>query len=164
MTTLPLLIRPELPDDAQAVERLHARAFGPGRYARTPYRLREGVPHRPDLSFTALVGTFLVGSVRMGPILIGGRAALMLGPLAVDPSFENRGIGSGLMNRSLDAARAGGEALVLLVGDAPFYARFGFERVPAGTLMLPGPVDPGRVLWLALQDGAKAMRGMVTGG
>ncbi|KQP59159.1 MULTISPECIES: N-acetyltransferase [unclassified Methylobacterium] len=154
MTTLPLLIRPESAEDAAAVERLHARAFGPGRFARTPYRLREGVPPLPTLSFTALVGTFLVGSVRVGPIRIGTDDALMLGPLTVDPSFENRGIGSALMNRSLDAARQGGHPLMLLVGDAPYYARFGFTRVPHGALTLPGPVDPARVLWRALQPDA----------
>ncbi|WP_375409999.1 GNAT family N-acetyltransferase [uncultured Methylobacterium sp.] len=156
MTSLPLLIRQEHAEDAQGIDRLHARAFGPGRYARTPYRLREGVSHCPELSFTALVGTFLVGSVRIGPIRVGTSDALMLGPLTVDPSFEGRGIGSALMRRSLDAARAGGHALVLLVGDAPYYARFGFERVPAGALALPGPVDPARVLWCELLDGAFA--------
>ena len=153
MTTLPLLIRPEVAEDAEPIDRLHARAFGPGRYARTPYRLREGVDHFADLSFTALVGTFLVGSVRIGPISIGASDALMLGPLTVDPSFENRGIGSALMRRSLDAAKAGGHTLVLLVGDAPYYARFGFERVPTGALTLPGPVDPARVLWCELVAG-----------
>lgn len=162
MTTLPLLIQPERAEDAQAIDRLHSRAFGPGRFARTPYRLREGVSHCPDLSFTALVGTFLVGSVRIGPIRVGTSDALMLGPLTVDPSFESRGIGSALMRRSLDAARTGGHGLVLLVGDAPYYARFGFERVPAGVLTLPGPVDPARVLRCELVEGVMAeIRGAV---
>ena len=156
MTSLPLLIRPELAEDAQAIDRLHARAFGPGRYARTPYRLREGVGHFANLSFTALVGTFLVGSVRIGPVRVGTKDALMLGPLTVDPSFENRGIGSALMRRGLDAARDGGHALVLLVGDAPYYARFGFQRVPPGVLTLPGPVDPARVLWCELSKSTLA--------
>lgn len=88
MTSLPLIIRQELPGDAAAIERLHERAFGPGRYARTASRLREGAPHDPALSFASHVGTFLVGSVRMTPILAGGGPGLMLGPLTVDPAFE----------------------------------------------------------------------------
>lgn len=155
MTALPLVIRPEHPDDAEAIERLHGRAFGPGRFARTAYRLREGAPPLPELCFAALVGTYLVGSVRIGPVAAGGRAFLSLGPLTVDPSFEGRGIGAGLMQAGLDAARAAGHGLVVLVGDAPYYARFGFEPVPAGRLVLPGPVDPRRFLWLELAEGAR---------
>jgi predicted N-acetyltransferase YhbS len=82
--------------------------------------------------------------------------ALMLGPLTVDPAFEGRGIGAALMVRSLEAARAGGHALVLLVGDEPYYARFGFRRVPAGQLAMPGPVDPARFLAHELVEGALA--------
>ncbi|GJE46336.1 GNAT family N-acetyltransferase [Methylobacterium soli] len=156
MSPLSLVIRPEHPDDGPAIERLHARAFGPGRFARTPYRLREGVGHLPDLSFTALVGTYLVGSVRIGPALAGAEPLLVLGPLTVDPSFDGRGIGAGLMRASLDAARAGGHGLVILVGDAPYYTRFGFTPVPPGHLTLPGPVDPARFLWLELTAGACA--------
>jgi len=163
MTALPLLIRPELPGDAEPIERLHERAFGPGRFARTAFRLREGAPPIPELSFTALVGTLLVGSVRVTPILAGGRPALMLGPLTVDPAFENRGIGAALMTRALEAARAAGHALVLLVGDEPYYARFGFKRIPPGMLTLPGPADPARFLANELVEGAlEQARGPVT--
>ena len=119
MTALPLVIRPEHPDDAPAIERLHARAFGPGRFARTAYRLREGGAPLPDLCLTALVGTYLVGSVRIGSAEAGGGPLLVLGPLTVDPSFSDRGIGTSLMRASLDAARAAGNGLVILVGDAP---------------------------------------------
>ncbi len=155
VTTLPLIIRPEHPDDAVAIERLHARAFGPGRFARTAYRLREGVAPLAELCLTALVGTYLVGSVRIGPAEADGGPLLVLGPLTVDPSFSDRGIGTRLMQASLDAARATGHGLVILVGDAPYYRRFGFEPVPAGRLVLPGPVDPARFLWLALHAGAE---------
>ncbi|MEE7456670.1 GNAT family N-acetyltransferase [Methylorubrum populi] len=158
MTALPLVIRPEHPDDAPAIERLHARAFGPGRFARTAYRLREGGSPLPDLCLTALVGTYLVGSVRIGSAEAGGGPLLVLGPLTVDPSFSDRGIGTSLMRASLDAARAAGHGLVILVGDAPYYARFGFRPVPPGRLALPGPVDPARFLWLELFDGASAGR------
>jgi predicted N-acetyltransferase YhbS len=156
MTQLPLVIRPELPGDAEPIERLHERAFGPGRFARTAFRLREGASHVPALSFTALVGTLLVGSVRLTPVMAGAAPALMLGPLTVDPAFENRGIGRALIERSLAAARAAGHRLVLLVGDEPYYARFGFRRVPEGRLAMPGPVDPARFLVLELADGALA--------
>lgn len=158
MTALPLVIRPEHPDDAPAIERLHARAFGPGRFARTAYRLREGGAPLPDLCLTALVGTYLVGSVRIGAAEAGGGPLLVLGPLTVDPSFSDRGIGTSLMRASLDAARGAGHGLVILVGDAPYYARFGFRPVPPGRLALPGPVDPARFLWLELFDGASAGR------
>jgi predicted N-acetyltransferase YhbS len=157
MTQLPLVIRTELPADAEAIERLHERAFGPGRFARTAERLREGAPHILDLSFTALVGTLLVGSVRLTPVHAGAAHALMLGPLTVDPAFEKRGIGSALTTRALAAAREHPEhALVLLVGDEPFYRRFGFARVPEGQLVMPGPVDPARFLALDLKAGALA--------
>lgn len=154
MTQLPLVIRPESPADADAVERLHERAFGPGRFARTAYRIREGAPHRLDLSFTALVGSLLVGSVRLTPVTAGDVPALMLGPLTVDPAFESRGIGRALIERALDAARVAGQGLVLLVGDEPYYSRFGFKRLPPGRLAMPGPVDPDRLLAAELVEGA----------
>lgn len=156
MTELSLTLRPEAPGDADAIERLHERAFGPGRFARTAYRLREGAPHDPALSFAAHVGTLLVGSVRISPIWAGREKALVLGPLTVEPAFENRGIGAALMTRALDAARARGHSLVLLVGDEPYYRRFGFVPVPPGQLVMPGPVDPRRFLALELSAGALA--------
>lgn len=158
MTSLPLAIRQELAVDGAAIERLHERAFGPGRFARTAFRLREGVPPDAGLSFAAHVGTFLVGSVRVTPVMAGGCKALMLGPLTVDPAFEGRGIGAALMNRSIDAARAAGHDLVLLIGDAAYYQRFGFRVIPPGQLALPGPADLARFLALELGEGALATR------
>lgn len=154
MTDLAIHIRPEMPGDADAILHLHERAFGPGRFARTAFRLREGAPALPDLSFAALVGTLLVGSVRMSPIFAGREPALALGPLAVEPAFEKRGIGAALMERALEAGRAAGHTLVLLVGDEPYYGRFGFSVVPKGRLRLPGPVDPARLLAAELAPGA----------
>jgi predicted N-acetyltransferase YhbS len=163
MTELSLLIRTEQPIDSEAIERLHERAFGPGRFARTASRLREGASHLLDLSFTALVGTLLVGSVRMTPVMAGGVPALMLGPLTVEPAFESRGIGAALMRRALDAAKAKGHTLVLLVGDEPYYSRFGFKRIPPQQLQLPGLVTPARFLALELVDGAMAsVQGLVS--
>ncbi|WP_020186357.1 N-acetyltransferase [Methylopila sp. 73B] len=154
MTSLPLALLHEQPSDEAAIDYLQERAFGPGRFARSAYRLREGVAPARDLSFVARVGTFLVGSNRMTPILIGGRDALLLGPLVVDPAFRSKGIGLALLNASLEAAANNGHRLVMLVGDEPYYARVGFTRVPAGRVSLPGPVDPRRVLWRALVEGA----------
>jgi predicted N-acetyltransferase YhbS len=158
MTSLPLTIRHELPVDSAAIERLHERAFGPGRFARTAFRLREGVPPDPALSFAAHVGTFLVGSIKVTPVLAGGHPALMLGPLTVDPAFEGRGIGAALMNRSIEAARAAGHDLIVLIGDAPYYARFGFRPIPREQLVLPGPANPERFLALELVAGVLAQR------
>ena len=90
----------------------------------------------------------------MTPVRIGDAPALMLGPLTVDPAFRGRGIAAGLVSRSLDAARASGHGLVMLVGDEPYYRRFGFTRTPAGRLVMPGPVDAARVLWCELVSGA----------
>ena len=154
MTSLPLDIVPEAPDHADAIEKLHERGFGPGRFARSAFRLREGAATLPGLSFIARVGTLLVGSVRLSPIRIGNTPAILLGPLAVDPAFTNRGIGSALLEAGLDAAKTQGHKLVLLVGDEPFYGRLGFKRVPYKQVTLPGPVDPDRVLICELQPGA----------
>jgi len=156
MSDLSVTILPETADDAPAIERLHERTFGPGRYARTAYRIREQFTHRCDLSFTARIGTLLVGSVRSTPICIGSTAALLLGPLTIEPPFRERGIGRALIDRSLSAAREKGHRLVVLVGDEPYYGGSGFKRIPKGTVTMPGPVDPARLLVAELVDGAFA--------
>ena len=163
MTDLPLVLAPVSPRDAASIEKLEQRAFGPGRFARTAYRLREGAARDPALSFTAHVGTFLVGSIQMTPVVCGGAPALLLGPLTVEPAFHSRGIGGSLINAALTGAQSAGHALVILVGDEPYYRRFGFVRVPAGQLVMPGPVDTGRFLARELTPGALgAARGAVT--
>jgi predicted N-acetyltransferase YhbS len=154
MTDLSLTILTEKPEDAAAIERLHERTFGPGRYARTAYRIRERLSHRLDLSYTARIGTLLVGSVRLTPVRIGETPALLLGPLTIEPPFRERGIAKALMERALNDARAQGHRLVVLVGDEPYYARVGFKRVPKGTISMPGPVDPARMLAAELVEGA----------
>ncbi len=156
MADLPLTLKPLTEADLPAIERLSARAFGPGRYARSAYRLREDVPADPALSFVACVGTLLVGSNLMTPIRVGAAPALLLGPLTVDPAFRSGGIGETLAVRSLDAARQAGHALVLLVGDLPYYVRFGFKTVPPGRVAFCGPVDPARFLYCELVTGAFA--------
>lgn len=154
MTDLALAISPETPADAEAIERLTERTFGPGRYARTAYRIREGRAHLLSLSFVARVGTLLIGSVRLTPVRVGTAKALLLGPLTVEPPFRSRGIGRALIARALDDAKAQGHALVFLVGDAPFYMRAGFKPVPKGQVTMPGPVDPARLLVCELAPGA----------
>jgi predicted N-acetyltransferase YhbS len=162
MTDLSLTILTEKPEDAAAIERLHERTFGPGRFVRTSERIRERIPHRLDLSYTARIGTLLVGSVRLTPIRIGETSALMLGPLTIEPPFRDRGIGRAMMERALNDARTKGHKLVVLVGDEPYYARVGFRRVPNGAIKMPGPADPARILAAELIDGALAgVRGVV---
>jgi len=154
MNDLSLTILPETADDGAEIERLHERTFGPGRYAKTAYRIREGATHSLPLSFTARIGTLLVGSVRLSQVRIGQAKALLLGPLTVEPPFRDRGIGLRLMERSMAEAKRVGHRLVLLVGDEPYYARAGFKRAPKGRVKLPGPVDPHRLLVAELVDGA----------
>ena len=156
------IIRPEREEDGGAVETLVRLGFGPGRFAKTTYRLREGV--RPDskLSFVAEKqdgvaekqdGGELLGSVRFWPIIVGERSTLLLGPLAVRPDLRGIGIGIALMQRGIDEARALGHDSVVLVGDESYYARVGFAKLPPGHVRFPGPVDPARILGLALQPG-----------
>jgi len=154
MNDISLSILPESKDDAEAIERLHERTFGPGRYAKTAYRLREQVEHSIDLSFIARIGTLLVGSVWLSPIRIGESKALLLGPLTVEPAFRERGIGQALIARALKEASAKGHRLVILVGDEPYYGKCGFKRIPPGCAIMPGPVDPARLLVAELVDGA----------
>jgi predicted N-acetyltransferase YhbS len=156
MPDLPLVLEPETPDDAEAILRLNERVFGPGRFARTAYRLRETTAADLSLSFVARVGPLLVGANAMTPVSIGGKPALLLGPLIVEPVFRSQGIGEALVQRSLQAAKAAGWTLAILVGDEPYYARMGFACAPPGRIALPGPVDPARLLYCELEPGALA--------
>jgi predicted N-acetyltransferase YhbS len=154
MSDLSLTILAETSNDAQAIERLHERTFGPGRFVLSAYRIREHVDHLLDLSFTAWIGTLLVGSVRQLPVVIGDTKALLLGPLTVEPPFRSRGVGHTLLERALRDAKARGHRLVLLVGDEAYYRRAGFKVVPQGRATMPGPVDYSRLLVAELVDGA----------
>jgi predicted N-acetyltransferase YhbS len=154
MTDLSLSILAETANDALAIERLNARTFGPGRFVLSSYRLREHVEHRLDLSFTARIGTLLVGSVRQSPVCIGDTPALLLGPLTVEPPFRCRGIARALLDRALREAKAKSHRLVVLVGDEAYYGRVGFKVIPKGHASMPGPVDTKRLLVAELVDGA----------
>jgi predicted N-acetyltransferase YhbS len=149
-----LVIAPETPAEAAAVAALIERAFGPGRYAKSAERLREGNHFLPELSFVAHEGGSVVGAVRLWPVRIGERPALLLGPIAVDPTARRRGLGAALAQRACEAAAEAGHALVVLVGDLGFFERTGFQRLEPGRIRLPGPADPQRILVKALQDGA----------
>lgn len=151
--------------DAPAISALHARVFGPGRFVRSAYRVREGTRFASPYCRVALIGDRIVAALRHTQIKIGDQpGGLMLGPLAVDPDFANLGYGRRLIAESIDLARAEGEELVMLVGDMAYYGRLGFQPVkPFGKLYLPGPADPTRILALELRAGALAdLAGLVT--
>jgi len=148
-------IRHEQKGDAAAVERLVDLGFGPGRLAKTAYRLREGVAADERLSFVAEDDTHtLLGSVRFWPVRIGQTPCLLLGPLAVEPKLRGRGIGIGLMQRGIEEAKGLDYEAIVLVGDEPYYAKVGFTRLPPGRVRFPGPVDASRVLGLGLKPNA----------
>lgn len=154
-----ILLDQQQPEDIRAVESLLDEAFGPARHAKTAQRLRDGRRPSPGLAFVAryigpwgaqLVGTLSFWDVRLGPAVPG----LMLGPIAVDEEHRSSGIGALMIRRGLEAARAKGHGAVVLVGDAPYYERFGFTCDLTRNLVLPGPVDEARFLGLELAVGA----------
>jgi predicted N-acetyltransferase YhbS len=146
-------VRLERPDEAALVDALNADCFGPGRFAKSAYRLREGVAPIPELSFVAMEKDLLRGSVRFWPIVVAGTEALLLGPLAVQGDQRGRGIGIALMLAGIEAAHKGSWPFILLVGDEPYYTRAGFARLPPGRVKFPGPVDQNRILGLSLKAG-----------
>ena len=159
---LEAVLKPERPEDHALVDALIDRAFGPGRFVKTAERLREGNTPRRDLSLVAWAGGEAVGCVRMWPIHIGEAQAVLLGPFAVDDAQRSRGLGARLIRRACEAAKAAGHAVILLVGDEPYFAPLGFARDAARRVVLPGPVDQGRVLALALKPGGTdGLSGMV---
>lgn len=149
-------IRPETPPDSVEVETLYDTVFAPGRTALSSYRLRTG-PLVPDLSLIARDDyDALAGAIRYWPVRVGeaGTPALLLGPVAVHPTRQGEGIGGLLIRESLGRAEAAGWTRVILVGDAPYYGRFGFSRETAAGLEYPAPTNPDRLLARALEPGA----------
>jgi predicted N-acetyltransferase YhbS len=144
----------ERAEDGPLVDDLIDRAFGPGRFAKTAERLREGSHLRADLSVCAWDGPVLVGAARQWPVRIGETPAMFLGPFAVEAGWRSRGLGGALISRACGLAQAAGERLTLLVGDMAYFGALGFQRPPAGAVVLPGPVDPRRVLWRSHRPGA----------
>jgi predicted N-acetyltransferase YhbS len=145
----------EQPDHAGAIEDILDIAFGRNRTGKTVYRLRADVPPVEELCFVAVRGDAVEGTIRYWPVTIGGATpALLLGPVAVAEHRRSEGLGAVLIRYSLDRAAALGHQIVLLVGDAPYYQRFGFSRTRTLGLTLPGPVDLDRFLGLDLMPGA----------
>lgn len=146
----PLRITPEVSSDRAEVEALVLRAFGPGRFAKTAERLRERAPLAAG--FVAREDDHLIGSVRLWSIVIGDTPALFLGPIAVDAERRRDGVGADLVAACIAQAEAVGRAGILLVGDPPYFERFGFKGAPSITL--PGPADPRRVMWRSISTSA----------
>jgi predicted N-acetyltransferase YhbS len=155
-------IRHERPADATAREVLLDLSFGACRFTKTSERLREGRRPAEGLSLVATHCGRAVGTVRLWHVAIKERPALLLGPLAVHPDCRNRGAGAALMQHVLTQAAHRDHAAVLLVGDAPYYARFGFSADKTGELLLPGPYERDRLLACELKPGAlDGARGMI---
>ncbi|MEQ8658467.1 MAG: N-acetyltransferase [Hyphomicrobiales bacterium] len=149
--------------DEPRVNALHERVFGPGRFARTAFRLREKAAPFLSLSLVAEEAGTLIGAVSMSRIAVGDTNGVLLGPLAVLPEKRDVGVGKALLFQAVEAAHRSGEPFVLLVGDLPYYAPAGFEVVPLGTMTMPGPVDPSRLL-IAMSSSANALpAGVVRG-
>ncbi len=148
-------LKPEKPEDWWEVEALFDLCFAPGREALSSYRLRDDVPPVPGLSQVARdENNILTGAIRFWPVRVGGQPVLLLGPVAVHPTHQGEGLGAVLIEGGVEAARRGGWARVMLVGDAPYYGRFGFERLV--NVVMPPPTNPDRVLGQALAEGAWA--------
>ena len=155
-------LHPETADDWWEVEALYDLCFAPGREALSSYRLRDGVPPVADLSSVARdPDGILAGAIRYWPVHVADHTALLLGPIAVHPTRQGEGLGGFLIRSSLHLAQDHGWARVLLVGDAPYYQRFGFTRLDG--VEMPPPTNPDRVLGHALQSQAwDGITGQVT--
>jgi len=147
----------ERPADVSLIEPLLDRCFGFDRHHKTVYRLREGVAPLPELSFAAVAsGDGLLGSLRFWPVCIGAAPAILLGPLAVEPALQGRGIGRGLLRHGLIQAKYQDAKICVVVGAPGYYAPFGFENAAGHGLILPGPVAPERFQVLEIVPGALA--------
>ncbi len=163
-----VVTRPVAPEDIPLISALHDRVFGPGRFARTAYRVREQMGPASEISRFCLLAAAdkrLIAALRMSEISIGGtKGAALLGPLVVAPEYAGQGYGRALVKDAMEAMREAGLKLVVLVGDEPYYGRFGFKPVTPGTIVFPGPVNPARILAAELEDGALAhFSGLISG-
>jgi predicted N-acetyltransferase YhbS len=160
----PYEIRAELGSDVAARDSLLDVCFGASRHARTCQRLRDGRLPAEGLAFSVVAQGRLVGTIRLWHVDAGGRAALMLGPLAVDPAVRELGIGAALMDHAIAAAQARGHGAIVLLGDVPYYSRFGFTLAKMADLALPGPFERDRLLGLELKPAAlDGARGIIFG-
>jgi predicted N-acetyltransferase YhbS len=161
----PVSVSPVTEADLPAIFDLNARVFGPGRFARTAYRIREGAPLISRFCLKATVGDKLIAAIRFTEVTIGGApGGLLLGPLAVEDAYAGLGHGKRLIAEGLAHAKAAGLGISVLVGNVPYYGRFGFVVLPPGRILLPGPADPGRMLGCPLREGAlDRYQGLVAG-
>ena len=158
-------IAPELPDDLPEVEYLYDLAFAPGRTALSSYRLREDIDRIAELSLVARDQFDIVaGAIRYWPVRVGNAndPALLLGPVAVHPTRQGEGLGRMLISNSLERAIAANWSRVILIGDEPYYRKYGFTREFAKELDFPPPTNPDRLLAKALEKGAfDDIKGMI---
>ncbi|HEY8574257.1 N-acetyltransferase [Phenylobacterium sp.] len=156
------VIKPEEPQDGRKVEALLDHAFGPGRFVKSSERVREFAEYAPEMSLCAWEKGELLGVVRMWRVTVGGEPVVFLGPLAVDQRKRKAGLGGLLVARACHAAEAAGERVVLLVGDPPYFNRFGFAAAVAAGVRMPGPVDQRRVMARSLAHEPVHLEGPVT--
>lgn len=149
------------PQDVAPADALIERAFGPGRLVKVSERVREFADFAPDLSFVAWREGRLMGVVRLWRVRVGETPAVFLGPIAVESEERSGGVGALLVEAACAAAKAAGESAVVLVGDAPYFQRFGFSAALAKDVRLPGPVDQNRVLAVAFTPEGERLAGMI---
>ncbi|CAL9914869.1 putative acetyltransferase [Candidatus Liberibacter solanacearum] len=147
-----LIFFPETADHDSTICAMHAEAFGPGRFVRAAMLLREQGTHDLSLSFLCADGEKIVGSVRMVPISIEKIKGYMLGPIVVHLLYRNKGIGKKLIQMAIKGARTKGSEVVVLVGDADYYTKIGFQKVPFKSLLFPVPVNPQRVMFYPIEN------------
>ncbi len=159
-----VLTRSVTPADLPAISRLHAHVFGPGRFVRSAYRVREGKGLHSKYCRVAELNGRLIATLRITDVIIGGtKNAALLGPLTVDPEFAGQGYGRKLVSEALEHMKKSGLRIVVLVGDEPYYGRLGFKPVPREQITFPAPVNPARILAVELEPGALAnYRGQIT--
>lgn len=164
-----LVIRAAASSDRAAIADLHAQVFGPGRFARTAYRIREQGNSPAAHCFVAEGPQGITGAIEFTPVTIGGNGdqhngAWLLGPIAIATAHTGKGVGRKLIGRGIDYVAEAGGKLIILVGDLSYYGKFGFAPVEPGRITLPGPVDPDRILGLALNaSGGSDSQGLVRG-
>jgi predicted N-acetyltransferase YhbS len=155
------VLRTERPQDGPLADALIDRAFGPGRYVKVSERVREFAQFAPGLSFCAWRDDRLVGVVRQWRVRAGDSPIVFLGPIAVEASERSGGVGAALVAAAVAAARAAGESAIVLVGDEPYFGRWGFSAAAARQVRLPGPVDPNRTLAASFTDAGARLAGLV---
>ncbi|KZL18020.1 Acetyltransferase (GNAT) family protein [Pseudovibrio axinellae] len=157
------LVRQEAPADFFQIEQMQAEAFGPARFTRTAFQIRDGVQQEMSLCFVGEQNGEIAGSIKLTPIMIGNSPSMLLGPLTVKAAFNGQGLGRLLLETVAKEAKAQGVQSILLVGDHPYYGPHGYQQITRGTITLPGPVDPDRLLILMVGAGT-VPQGAVVGG